>query len=357
MPACGGRMRARGAEGASAETDRGEREHTTASEVATDDTFATRLTGRAVRFGPKEGAGTDQPDDQRRQPTGERWGQKSRVARVADFARWAEQVTATADDTKSQTKRARKRAGRTERRMTAAAVSDITTAGGRGEAPETTAAALRGSAAPTTGGGGGVELSVAEEVNHARSKVSGHSASGAESSDMEDADRETGGGMCGSAETQRGPASCHDVTSYPGDESLRRSYPGDEVVGILKKTQIGAGERRTVPAGHGFKTTETIEVAVDDDERNDAESERRRLEQAAEQPSTKRRPSPAETDDVVRRRKRALTHDRGRNVLGSRQRQRWVHQLDRNAWEIDLPERIFETRPHGGQAIRGAVLR
>ena len=30
---------------------------------------------------------------------------------------------------------------------------------------------------------------------------------------------------------------------------------------------------------------------------------------------------------------------------------------DRNAWEIDLPERIFETRPHGGQAIRGAVLR
>ena len=72
----------------------------------------------------------------------------------------------------------------------------------------------------------------------------------------------------------------------------------------------------------------TIDVAVDDDERNDAESERRQLERAAEQPSTKRRPTPAETDDVVRRRKRALTHDRGRNVLGSRQRQRWVHQLD-----------------------------
>ena len=146
--------------------------------------------------------------------------------------------------------------------------------------------------------------------------------------DSEDADRETGGGRCGSAETQRGPASCHSATSYPGDESLRRSYPGDEVVGILKKTQIGAGERRTVPAGPAFKATETIEVAVDDDERNDAESERRRLEQAAEQPSTKRRPTPAETDDVVRRRKRALTHDKGRNVLGSRQRQRWVHQLD-----------------------------
>ena len=101
-----------------------------------------------------------------------------------------------------------------------------------------------------------------------------------------------------------------------------------ELVGILKKMQIGAGERRTVSAGHGFKTTATIEVAVNDDECNDAESERRRLERAAEQPSTKRRPTPAETDDVVRRRKLALTYDRGRNVLGSRQRQRWVHQLD-----------------------------
>ena len=83
-------MRARRAEGASADTDRGERERTTAGEVATDDTFATRLAGRAVRFGSEEGAGTDQPDDRRQQPTGERWDQKSRVARVADFARWAE---------------------------------------------------------------------------------------------------------------------------------------------------------------------------------------------------------------------------------------------------------------------------
>ena len=63
---------------------------------------------------------------------------------------------------------------------------------------------------------------------------------------------------------------------------------------ILKKPQIGAGERRTVPAGHGFKTTATTEVSVGDDERNDAESERRRLQRAAEQPSTKRRSTPAE---------------------------------------------------------------
>ena len=83
----------------------------------------------------------------------------------------------------------------------------------------------------------------------AGSKVSGHSASGAESADMEDAD---GSGMCGSAETQRGPESCHDATSYPGVESLRRSYPGDEDVGILKKPQ-GGGVKISVAeeVGHG----------------------------------------------------------------------------------------------------------
>ena len=176
-------MRARGAEGASAETDRGEREHTTASEVATDDTFATRLTGRAVRFGPNGDAGTDQPDDRRRQPTGERWDRKSRVARVADFARWAERVTATADDTESQTKRARKRAGRTERRAAAAAVSDITTADGGSQdvissypGDESLRRSYPGDGVvgrlkklQTTTGGGGVDL-CAEEVGHARSK-------------------------------------------------------------------------------------------------------------------------------------------------------------------------------------------
>ena len=120
-------MRARRAEGASADTSRSGGERTTTGEVATDDTFATRLAGRAVRFGSEEGAGTGQPDDRRQRPTGERKERQSRVARVAAFARWAETVTATADDTESQTKRARKRAGRAERRGAAAAVSDITT--------------------------------------------------------------------------------------------------------------------------------------------------------------------------------------------------------------------------------------
>ena len=96
--------------------------------------------------------------------------------------------------------------------------------------------ATRGGAALEKGEGGDVELSVAKTVGLTRSQGSGGRASGAESADMEDAD---GSGMCGSAETQRGPASCHDAASYPGDESLRRSYPGDEDVGILKKSQGG----------------------------------------------------------------------------------------------------------------------
>ena len=48
-------------------------------------------------------------------------------------------------------------------------------------------------------------------------------------------------------------------TSYPGDESLRRSYPGDETGGN-KGLQIGAGERRVVPAGHGVETTADVTV-------------------------------------------------------------------------------------------------
>ena len=174
-------------------------------EVATDDTFATRLAGRAARFGSDEGAGTGQPDDRRQRPARERKERQSRVARVAAFARWAEAITAAADDKESQTKRSRKRAGRAERRGAAAAVSDITTTGFRVEveAPETTAVAPRESAAPAIGGGAEHDP-FAKTVRHARSQGSGYRARGAERFGTEDADRETGGGMCGSAETQRG---------------------------------------------------------------------------------------------------------------------------------------------------------
>ena len=164
-------MRARRAEGASAETSRCGGERTTTGEVATDDTFATSLAGRAARFGSDEGAGTGQSDDRRQRSAGERKERQRRVARVAAFARWAEAVTATADDTESQTKRARKRAGGAERRGAAAAVSDITTAGSRVEAHETTGAAPRGSAAPATGGGA-EHNPFAKTVRHARSQGS-----------------------------------------------------------------------------------------------------------------------------------------------------------------------------------------
>ena len=236
-------MRARRAEGASADTSRSGGERTTTSEVATDDTFATRLAERAVRFDSEEGAGTDQPDDRRQQPTEDRLDQKSRVARVADFARWAETVTATADDTESQTKRARKRAGRAERRVAAAAVSDITTAeGGRRDGRRRNRALQGGEPGGPSSVPGRYSLGeVGGRLRAGSTPVLGRPTGETvgnqkqeERFGTEDVDRETGGGRCGSAETQRGPASCHDVTPYPGDESLRRSYPGDEVVGILK---------------------------------------------------------------------------------------------------------------------------
>ena len=54
--------------------------------------------------------------------------------------------------------------------------------------------------------------------------------------------------VIGPVEMQREPTPDRKVTSYPGDESLRRSYPGDKG-DSNKKLQIGAGDRRAVPAG------------------------------------------------------------------------------------------------------------
>ena len=235
-------MMARRAEGASADTSRRSR-GTTPGEVATDDTFATRLAGRAVRFGSEEGAGTDQPDDRRQRPTGERWGQKGRVARVADFARWTEAIAATADDTASKTKRSRKRAVRAERRWAAAAVSDITGArelGSRDDDDDDD-----GDVGGVTGGGA-EHNPFAKTVRHARSQGSGYRARGAESFGTEDADRRTSSKKL-SAEMQRGSASDHGTTSSPGDESLRRSSPGEEVgrdktarSGLTTRSRLGA---------------------------------------------------------------------------------------------------------------------
>ena len=176
-------MMARRAEGASADTSRRSR-GTTPGEVATDDTFATRLAGRAVRFGSEEDAGTDQPDDRRQRPTGERWDRKSRVARVADFARWTEAIAATADDTASKTKRSRKRAVRAERRWAAAAVSDIT--GARERVSREDDDDDDGDVGGVTRGGA-EHNPFAKTVRHARSQGSGYRARGAESFGTEDA--------------------------------------------------------------------------------------------------------------------------------------------------------------------------
>ena len=125
--------------------------------------------------------------------------------------------------------------------------------------------ATRGGAALEKGNERDVRLSVAKTVGRTRSQGSGGRASGAESADTEDAD---GSGMCGSAETQRGPASCHGA-SYPGDESLRRSYPGDEDVGILKKSQGGnekfsvaeeVGHARSKVSGHSASGAEKCDT-------------------------------------------------------------------------------------------------
>ena len=64
--------------------------------------------------------------------------------------------------------------------------------------------------------------------------------------------------------------------------------------------------------------TATIDDVVDDDTQNDAESQRRLWSTAA--PRATRHSSAPVNDDLQRKRKRALTADRGRRVLGSRRR-------------------------------------
>ena len=80
--------------------------------------------------------------------------------------------------------------------------------------------------------------------------------------------------------------------------------------------QIGARAHRAASAGGGFRVTATIDDAVDDDAQNDAESQRRLWSTAA--PRATRHSRAPVNDDLQRKRKRALTADRGRRVLGSR---------------------------------------
>ena len=136
--------------------------------------------------------------------------------------------------------------------------------------------------------------------------------------------------------------------SYPGDESLRRSYPGDEDSsgpGI----QVGARERRTVPAGHGFRVSATVEDVAGESEQNDDEHQRRLREAAA--PRARR--SPELSDDETRKRRRSPTQDRGRRTLDSRQLERLQSAMP--AFRIDPPETETESVPvvaHGDDMWR-----
>ena len=249
-----------------------------------------------------------------------------------------------------------------------------------------TETAAHGGAAPEQGEGGYVELSVAEEVGHARIKVFGHSASGAESADME---RGNGGeataaersdvGRSDDGEPQRSSSSrVHRVAGFAKwatrvaeeataadaaaasssvDWRLERrrrkaakpavpttavtttaadshqdagaaERASREAARLIAPTpnaasqrsepgaQIGARAHRTASAGGGFRVTATIDDAVDDDAQNDAESQRRLWSTAA--PRVARHSRAPVNGDLQRKRKRALTADRGRRVLGSR---------------------------------------
>ena len=101
-------------------------------------------------------------------------------------------------------------------------------------------------------------------------------------------------------------------------EATRLIAPAPSAAGQRSEhsVQIGARAHRTASAGGGFRVTATIDDAVDDDAQNDAESQRQLWSAAA--PKAARHSRAPANDDLQRKRKRALTADRGRRVLGSR---------------------------------------
>ena len=109
----------------------------------------------------------------------------------------------------------------------------------------------------------------------------------------------------GASDATRGAGS---LVTFPPDAARLEAPPG---------IQIGARAHRAASAGGGIRVTATIDDAVDEDAQNDAVSRRRLLSGAAPRVARRSRES-AESDDLQRKRKHALTADRGRRVLGSR---------------------------------------
>ena len=125
--------------------------------------------------------------------------------------------------------------------------------------------------------------------------------------------------------------------------------------------QIGAGGRRTAPAGHGFGVTSAIGEVAGDDEGNDEAARQRRLAAAAGGASGRRTPEEP-TDDETRKRRRTLARERGRGFLGSRrqdaematsrQRERWIARLDEMGVLPKGEERAAALRSLGAQRQR-----
>ena len=115
---------------------------------------------------------------------------------------------------------------------------------------------------------------------------------------------ETHQGACAAERTSREAARLIAPTPNAASQS---SEPG---------LQIGARAHRAASAGGDFRVTATIDDAVDDNAHNDAEIQRWLWSTAV--PRATRHSRAPVNDDLQRKRKRALTADRGRRVLGSR---------------------------------------
>ena len=113
--------------------------------------------------------------------------------------------------------------------------------------------------------------------------------------------------------TSRPNAPCHD------------SGPG---------IQVGARERRTVPAGHGFRVSAMVDDVAGESEQND-DGHQRRLREAA---APRARRLPELSDDETKKRRRGLTQDRGRRTLGSRQLERL--QSTMSAFRFEPPAAV-----------------
>ena len=114
--------------------------------------------------------------------------------------------------------------------------------------------------------------------------------------------------------------------------------------------QIGARAHRTASAGGGFRVTATIDDAVDDDAQNDAESQRQLWSAAA--PKAARHSRAPANDDLQRKRKRALTADRGRRVLGSKRSDELrgiLKNINDTHFGVAKPRRSTEA---GGRLVR-----